>query len=135
MLCDYRRLGLTLGKHPMALLRNSPEFHRCLTARQLRTARHGQLAQVAGLVTNRQRPGSASGALFVTLEDESGCINVIIWESLQKKFRREILTGTILLIKGTLEKSDEGVVHLIAGYISDQSNMVDALKISSRDFH
>lgn len=135
MLSDYRRLGLTLGKHPMTLLRESHAFRRCLTARQLKTARHGQLAQVAGLVTNRQRPSSASGVLFVTLEDESGYINVIVWESLQQKFRREILTGTVLLIKGTLEKSEEGVIHLIAGYISDQSNILEELQISSRDFH
>lgn len=135
MLSDYRRLGLTLGKHPMTLLRDKPDFQRCLTARQLRTARHGQLARVAGLVTNRQRPGSASGVLFMTLEDETGCINVILWESLQQRFRREILTGTVLLIKGTLEKSKEGIIHIVGGHVSDHSNAFNTLEIASRDFH
>lgn len=135
MLSDYRRLGLTLGQHPIALLRKDPKLQRCLTARQLKTARHGQLVQVTGLVTNRQRPGSAGGVLFMTLEDETGCTNIIMWESLQHKFRREILEGTVLLIKGTLEKSDEGVIHVVAGHVSDHSNLLGTLEIPSRDFH
>ncbi|MDF1780549.1 MAG: error-prone DNA polymerase [Alcanivoracaceae bacterium] len=135
MLSDYQRLSLTLGKHPMALVRYREEFKNCLTARDLKHARHGQLARVAGLVTNRQRPGTASGILFMTLEDETGNTNVIIWKSLQETFRQEILSGSLLLIKGTLEKSADGIIHLIAGHVSDHSNVINALTVKSRDFH
>ena len=135
LLADYRHLGLTLGKHPLALVRHLPAFEKCLSARELRRGRHGQLARVAGLVTNRQRPGTASGVLFMTLEDETGNSNVIVWKSLQETFRREILTGRLLLIKGTLEKSPEGIVHLVAGHISDHTNVLASLDVHSRDFH
>ena len=135
MLRDYQRLSLTLGKHPMALVRYRDEFKNCLTARNLKHARHGQLARVAGLVTNRQRPGTASGILFMTLEDETGNTNVIIWKSLQETFRQEILTGSLLLIKGTLEKSSDGIIHLIAGHVSDHSHVINDLAVKSRDFH
>lgn len=135
LLADYRHLGLTLGKHPLALVRHLPAFEKCLSARELRRGRHGQLARVAGLVTNRQRPGTASGVLFMTLEDETGNSNVIVWKSLQETFRREILTGRLLLVKGTLEKSPEGIVHLVAGHISDHTGVLASLDVHSRDFH
>lgn len=135
LLADYRHLGLTLGKHPLALVRTRPPFNRCLSARALRQGRHGQLARVAGLVTNRQRPGTASGVLFMTLEDETGNSNIIVWKSLQEMFRREILSGKLLVIKGTLEKSPEGITHLVAGHISDHTDVLLSLDIRSRDFH
>ena len=71
----------------------------------------------------------------MTLEDETGNSNVIVWKSLQETFRREILTGRLLLIKGTLEKSPEGIVHLVAGHISDHTGVLASLDVHSRDFH
>ena len=79
MAADYRYLGLTLGPHPLALLRGEPEFARCRTAEALQRCRNEQFAQVAGLVTCRQRPGSATGVVFLTLEDETGNSNIVVW--------------------------------------------------------
>lgn len=135
MLSDYRHLGLTLGKHPLALVRYQSVFKGCRRARELHHCRHGQLVRVAGLVTNRQRPGTASGVLFMTLEDESGNTNVIVWRSLQERYRTELLSGQLLIIKGTVEKSEHGIIHLVAGTVSDHSAVLAALSVKSRDFH
>lgn len=135
MFSDYRRLGLTLGKHPLALVRHLPVFSHSRRARELKRCRHGQLASVAGLVTNRQRPGTASGVLFMTLEDETGNTNVVVWRSLQDRYRAALLGGKLLLIKGTVEKTEQGIVHLVAGHVSDHSDVLSTLSVSSRDFH
>ncbi|KVD88269.1 hypothetical protein WI90_20900 [Burkholderia ubonensis] len=89
---DYRAMGFTLGRHPLALLRDRLKMDRLQTAEQLATLRNGQLARACGLVTVRQRPGTANGVLFVTLEDETGQVNVILWPGLLKKFRKEALS-------------------------------------------
>ena len=135
MLRDYGRLGLTLGKHPMTLVRHQTAFTHCLTARELKRCRNGQLVRVAGLVTNRQRPGTATGILFMTLEDESGNTNVVVWRTLQERYRTEILTGQLLIITGTVEKTPQGIVHLIAGRVSNHSDILQSLLVKSRNFH
>ena len=131
---DYNSLGLSLNHHPMGLLREQTPFCRCTTACQLGAGRNKSLVEIAGVVTGRQRPGSSSGVLFMTLEDETGNINVIIWKKHQQHFRREILGGKILYIKGTLETKDN-VVHVVAGYIEDHSTALPSLRGKSRDFH
>ena len=90
--------------------------------------------RIAGVVTGRQRPGTASGVLFLTLEDETGNINVVIWKSIQDRFKQQILTGRILYIKGRLEH-EQGVSNVIAGYIEDQSDALPSLGTRSRNFH
>ena len=139
MLDDYRYTGLTLGAHPMALLRNHDDFLEFCTAEQLTQKRPGQLVRIAGLVTGRQRPGTASGVVFLTLEDETGNINVIIWSSMMSRFRAALLQSRLLKIKGVVER--EGlVIHVVAGHVEDISHMLhndpehpDAFR--SRDFH
>lgn len=135
MLADYRSArGVSLEHHPMQLLRQSLPFKRCITAEQLLTRRDNSLIEVSGVVTGRQRPGTASGVIFMTLEDETGNINIVLWNSIQQRFRQEILTGQILYIKGTLEHQ-HGVANVIAGYIERQDHALPNLKARSRDFH
>lgn len=134
MFADYQTTGLTLGSHPMALLRNHPIFNRCKRQRDLQTLSNKRFVRVAGLVTGRQRPGTASGVVFVTLEDETGNINVIIWKDLQQRYRQALLSSKLLLVKGIMECKNE-VIHVIAGELIDHSEVLDKLAIKSRDFH
>jgi error-prone DNA polymerase len=131
---DYGSTGLTLNTHPMALLRDQPPFNICKSAVQLRDVTNHRFVRVAGLVTGRQRPGTATGVLFVTLEDETGNINIVVWKDVQERYKSELLTSKLLLIKGSAEKKNE-VIHVIAGEILDYSDAVDELNTSSRDFH
>jgi len=141
---DYSYSGLTLRRHPMALLRDQPAFRRCVKATQLSTLKPGSLLQIAGLVTCRQRPGSASGVLFITLEDETGYANIIVWKNRQQSYRQAIISGRLLLIRGALQRSDTlpglspeqqtPVIHVVASVIEDMTAAMP-LKTSSHDFH
>jgi error-prone DNA polymerase len=134
IVADYASLGLTLGRHPLALLRERLQRQHMLTAAELRNLPHGRIARVTGLVTGRQRPGTASGVTFVTLEDETGMVNVIVWRDLAERQRKELLRSNLLTVYGTLERAGE-VVHLIAGRLRDQSALLGKLTTHSRDFH
>lgn len=145
MLNDYRYLGLTLGPHPLALLRAHPlhasRFARYRTADALVQCRHGQFVRVAGLVTGRQRPSTATGVLFVTLEDETGNINLVVWASVFERFRPALLQGRLLCVNGSLERHQE-VIHVVAGLVEDRSDLLlslatqpDVAPFVSRDFH
>jgi error-prone DNA polymerase len=134
IVADYASLGLTLGRHPVALLRERLQRQRMFTAAELKALPHGRLARVTGLVTGRQRPGTASGVTFVTLEDETGMVNVIVWRDLAERQRKELLRSSLLTVYGTLEREGE-VVHLIAGRLRDQTPLLGSLITRSRDFH
>ena len=129
---DYRSVGLTLRRHPMALLR--PRLKRHVTAQQLRDIKPGRMVRATGIVTGRQRPGTASGVVFVTLEDETGNINVIVWSSLVESQRRELLASKLMTVHGKLEREGE-VIHLIAHRLVDDSHLLGRLSVASRDFH
>ena len=131
---DYASLGLSLGRHPMALLRPRLARLRMRTATDLLSARHGQAVRAAGLVTCRQRPGTASGVVFVTLEDETGTVNVVVWRDVSQRQRRVLLGARLLAVHGVLERDGE-VAHLIAGRLEDLSTMLGELVTQSRDFH
>ena len=135
LLADYQSLSLTTGRHPLALLRQQAPFSKALSAAALKQARHGQLVRVAGLITNRQRPGSASGVMFITLEDETGNSNVVVWQNVQERYRRTLLGSSLVLVTGTVERSPEGIIHLIAGKIEDQQAALQTLSFPSRNFH
>jgi len=134
IVADYASLGLSLGRHPLALLRARLQRQRMFTAAELKTLPQGRLARVTGLVTGRQRPGTASGVTFVTLEDETGMINVIVWHDLAERQRKELLRSSLLTVYGTLEREGE-VVHVIAGRLRDQTPLLGKLTTRSRDFH
>ena len=128
MLADYRYLGLTLGPHPMALLRGEPEFRRCRTAKELQGFCQGQFIQVAGIVTCRQRPGTATGVMFMTLEDETGNSNIVVWNSVLKRFRAELLGSRLVAVKGIVER--EGIViHVVAGQVRNLSHKLTGLAL------
>ena len=128
MLADYRYLGLTLGPHPMALLRGEPEFRRCRTAKELQGFCQGQFIQVAGIVTCRQRPGTATGVMFMTLEDETGNSNIVVWNSVLKRFRAELLGSRLVAVKGIVER--EGIViHIVAGQVRNLSHKLTGLAL------
>ncbi len=133
MITDYQSIGLTLGQHPMALLRDHSLFRSCKRHTDLRHLNNGRFVRIAGLVTGRQRPGSASGVVFLTLEDETGNTNVIIWKDLQTRFRQALLGSKLLLVKGIMERKNE-VIHVIAGELIDYSQALKDLNIKSRDF-
>lgn len=136
---DYSSLGFTLRAHPMKLLRSKQPFSRCSRAADLPSLPHKGFARISGIVTGKQRPSTASGVLFLSLEDETGTSNVVVWSSVQERFRSEILTGKLLIVKGTVEILTEGVaapiVHVIAGHIENVSDRLDQLAVKSRDFH
>ncbi|MEK9870560.1 MAG: error-prone DNA polymerase [Gammaproteobacteria bacterium] len=132
---DYTSLGLTLGRHPMALLREQPDspFYRCKRASELEVINHGRFVQVAGIVTGRQRPASASGVIFLTLEDETNNINVVIWTRVLETFRSAVVQGRLLKVKGVLER-EASVIHVIAGHVEDLSHYLEHFSLRSRDF-
>ena len=134
VLADYSSQGLTLQRHPLALLREQGHLRHCLTADQLKATRPGIPVQVAGLVTGRQRPGTASGVTFVTLEDETGNVNVVVWLDTARRQRKPLLTARLLHVKGVIEKEGD-IVHVMAGKLSDLSHLINSLPVSSRDFH
>ncbi|HVJ72447.1 MAG TPA: error-prone DNA polymerase [Casimicrobiaceae bacterium] len=134
VVADYRRLGLTLRRHPVALLRRELAKRRLATAADIRRTPHGRLARTAGIVIGRQRPDTTSGVVFVTLEDETGATNVIVWRDLGDRQRRELLGARLMAVYGTVEREGE-VVHLIAGRLVDLTPMLGSLPTRSRDFH
>ncbi|HYA21149.1 MAG TPA: OB-fold nucleic acid binding domain-containing protein, partial [Burkholderiales bacterium] len=134
LVADYENLGLTLGRHPLALLRRKLRKLRVMTAAELRELPHGKITRTAGLVIGRQHPDTVSGVTFVTLEDETGHINIIVWRNLAEKQRRELLTSRLLTVHGVLEREGD-IIHLIAGKLIDNTAMLGRLKTASRDFH
>ncbi len=134
LVADYRHLGLTLREHPLTLLRPQLAGRRFIPAAELRHAGHRALVRAAGIVVGRQRPGTATGIVFVTLEDESGLTNVVIHPQLVEKQRRELLGASLLGVFGQLQVEGE-VVHLVAKRLVDLSAWLGRLETFSRDFH
>jgi error-prone DNA polymerase len=134
LVADYASTGLTLGRHPLALLRAHLSRMRFSAAEKIRLLRSGSRVRAAGIVTGRQRPGTASGTVFVTLEDETGYVNVIVWPHLIERQRRELLGARLMGVEGVLEREGE-VVHLVARRLTDHSALLGRLATSSRDFH
>jgi error-prone DNA polymerase len=130
---DYRAQGLTLGRHPLALLRPQLLAKRFLPADVLMDFANGQLARACGIVTVRQRPGTAKGVLFLTIEDETGNVNVIVWASLVEQQRREVLSSSLLGVYGVWQREGE-VRHLVAKRLVDMSYLLGKLDTKSRDF-
>lgn len=136
---DYASIGLTLRAHPMEILRQEYPFNRCKRHAELIHLSHKGFVRIAGIVTGRQRPGTATGVMFVSLEDETGTSNVVVWSTTQEQFRKELLTGKLLIIKGTVDilTDDVGapIIHVLAGHIEDVTDRLQNLALKSRDFH
>jgi error-prone DNA polymerase len=134
LMADYASLGLSLGRHPLALLRAHLSRRRLVSAVEVARRGHGEGVRTAGLVVNRQRPGTASGVTFVTLEDETGHVNLVVWARVAERQRRELLASRLLAVTGTVEREGE-VVHVVARRLEDLSALIGALQSPSRDFH
>ncbi|MFC4526973.1 error-prone DNA polymerase [Dyella halodurans] len=133
-LADYARVGLTLGPHPLQQLRKRLRALHCMDGRALSHQPHASQVRAAGLVTQRQRPQTASGVTFITMEDEFGPINVVVWSQVAERQRRIYLEANLLGVEGRWEHVD-GVSHLIAHRLIDFSHLLGSLDSRSRDFH
>ena len=131
---DYAMTGLTLGRHPLSFLRAQLAARHFRRSSELREMKHGQRVSFAGLVTMRQRPQTASGVTFITLEDEDGLVNAVIWQHVAERQRREFLESRLMAIDGRIEYAD-GVRHLIAARLRNLTPLLSGLNTSSRDFH
>ena len=134
VVADYASTGLSLRRHPLALLRPLLKQRRLANSAELATYPHRRLARAAGIVVNRQRPDTAKGVIFMTLEDETGNINVVCWPRIVEAQRREILTARLLTVYGVWE-TDGKVAHLIAKRVVDDTALLGKLLTRSRDFH
>ncbi|MDQ3206333.1 MAG: error-prone DNA polymerase, partial [Pseudomonadota bacterium] len=134
MRADYALTGTTLGRHPMSFLRKALSARRYRRSGELSKMPHGRHVRLAGLVTLRQKPQTASGVVFLTLEDEDGMTNVVIWHDLAERQRRVLLESRLLAVEGRLE-SQHGTTHLIARRLDNLTAMLGSLDARSRDFH
>ncbi|BDU22891.1 error-prone DNA polymerase [Dyella sp. GSA-30] len=132
-LADYARVGLSLGPHPMQQIRVRLRAARCLDSKTLRTRPHESWVRVAGIVTLRQRPQTASGVTFLTMEDEHGMVNVIVWRRIAEVQRRELLESQLLGVEGVWQMVD-GTCHVVARRLLDLTTLLGGLDARSRDF-
>ena len=133
VLADYRATGLSLVQHPLALLREQLNAYQVQPAAVLRGYPNGRLARASGIVTHRQRPGTANGVVFVTLEDDTGSINIIVWPAVAEAQRRPLLASTLLTVFGVWQCEGE-VRHLVARQLVDHSALLQGLATQSRNF-
>ncbi|HSW09216.1 error-prone DNA polymerase [Aquabacterium sp.] len=131
---DYRATHLSLKAHPLALLRPQLAAFKVQPAAVLAFCRPGQLARASGLVTHRQRPETAKGVIFVTLEDDTGAVNVIVWPAVAQAYRQALLGATLMTVYGVWQREGE-VRHLIAQRVVDHTALLQGLTSRSRDFH
>ena len=134
IISDYRHLGLSLRRHPLALLRRRLNVLGLETASRVAQLPHGAAVCAAGLVITRQRPSSAAGVTFVTIEDETGYLNLVVWERVAERQRQILLGAALLGVRGEVQKEGE-VVHVVARRLTDHSALLGALPTRSRDFH
>jgi error-prone DNA polymerase len=133
VLADYRATGLSLTQHPVGLLRAKLAAFKVLPAEVLNHYPNGRLARASGIVTHRQRPETAKGVVFVTLEDETGAVNVIVWRGVAEQQRRALLASTLLTVFGVWQCEGE-VRHLVAKTLVDHSELLQGLASRSRNF-
>lgn len=134
IIADYASIGLTLGRHPVALYRERLNHIGVHSAYELEHLSNGCSASVAGLVVNRQRPMTASGVIFITLEDETGHANIVVWPKIVEAQRRNLIGSRLLVVTGTVQIESD-VIHVIARKLDDYSKWLGTLRARSRDFH
>jgi len=129
---DYATTGLTIKRHPLAFLRAELKRDGLVAAADLATLPVGRRLAIAGLVLIRQRPGSANGVVFITLEDETGIANLIVWPAILERFRRAALGATLLYCRGRLQR-EESVIHLVAEDLRDMTARLGTLRERTGD--
>jgi error-prone DNA polymerase len=133
IVADYGSLGLSLRRHPLALLRKRLEARGIIPTEALWDLPTGRRVTTAGLVITRQRPGSASGVTFVTMEDETGHVNLIVWKRVAEEQRAALLGSRLLEVRGALQREGD-VLHVIAQRLTDLSALLGELTFESRNF-
>jgi error-prone DNA polymerase len=134
IVADYRSVGLTLRRHPVALLRERLAKRGILPAAEVWGQPNGRRVSTAGLVITRQRPGTASGVTFVTLEDESGHVNLVVWRQVAEAQRAALLDSRLLEVRGKVQREGD-VLHVIAEKLVNLSALLGELTVSARNFH
>jgi len=134
IVADYGSVGLTLRRHPLALLRDKLQRRGVTPTRELWKQPNGKLVRTAGLVITRQRPGSAGGVTFVTMEDETGYVNLIVWNRVAVEQRAALLESRLLEVHGKLQREGD-VQHVIAQRLTNLSSLLGDLVVASRNFH
>ncbi len=135
---DYAATGLSLRRHPVAFLRPQLAAQKLLSAAQMRDFPHGRLARACGIVTMRQQPQTAKGVIFVTLEDETGSVNVVVWKAVKEAFRPALYRARLLAVYGVWQRDESSggqVRHLVAKRLVDLTHLLGTLAPGSRDFH
>jgi error-prone DNA polymerase len=127
VIADYRTTGLSVRAHPCALLRPRLAAAGLLTCAAAAAARDGARVLLGGIVTVRQKPGTAKGTVFITIEDETGIANLIVWPALVEVFRNQILGSVLLIVEGQVQRGEEGVVHIVARRLADRSRWLAGL--------
>ncbi len=134
MLEDFSSMNVSLEQHPITLLDQAGKLGRFTRMRDLALKAHKSLVTVVGTVTGKQSPGTAAGVTFFTLEDDTGNINVVVWQATARAQKKQYLTAKILKVKGILEREGQ-VTHVIAGRLIDMTDQLSDLKVQSREFH
>jgi error-prone DNA polymerase len=134
VVADYDTVGLSLKAHPMSFLRAALAAAAIRTAAELAEVADKATVKVAGLVIMRQQPSTAKGTVFVTLEDETGSVNLIVWKRTWARYRAVASAAVALMVEGMLQRGPGGVTHIVANRIEDLSRFLRALAVKSRDF-
>jgi error-prone DNA polymerase len=129
---DYSAFGLSLRNHPMAFMRGTLRAKGMATAADLKSLPDGRYVKIAGLVLFRQRPGTAKGTIFVTIEDETGAANLIVWPKIATQYRRAVFAAKVLLCEGILQK-ESNVIHVVSRHLTDWTPMVKSLQSGQSD--
>jgi error-prone DNA polymerase len=129
---DYSATGLSLKNHPVALVREKLDLLRNTPIAGLKNRKDGDPIKVAGLITVRQRPGTAKGILFMTLEDETGAANIVVWEKLFDTYRKEIIQSRLFMVEGKLQIEGE-VIHVVAKRCFNLNSLLRGLTVGNRD--
>src|SRR5690606_29480875 len=127
---DYGHVGLTLRQHPLSFLRAGLNKRRIDTCAEAMGTRDGRWLEAAGLVLVRQRPGSAKGVMFITMEDETSAANIVVWVKVFEKFRSTLLSASMLAVRGRIQREGD-VVHLVANSVTDLS--AELASVGNRD--
>ncbi|MEO1641243.1 MAG: error-prone DNA polymerase [Pseudomonadota bacterium] len=131
VVADYQTTRLSLKAHPMSFLRRSMDRQGYATTRAVQDMHNGQRIKLAGIVLIRQRPGSAKGVCFVTLEDETGVANLVIWPKVMEAYRKVIMRARVMDVTGVVQKA-EGVIHIVAHDLKDRSDALERLSTDNR---
>ena len=135
LLEDYASTGLSVNNHPISLLRRQHQLKDISWSDTLATKKNKSVVKVLGAVTGRQSPGTAAGVTFLTLEDDIGNMNVVVWQSTARAQQHTFLKAKLLQVNGIIEHSKEGVIHIIAGKLIDRTPWLEKISLNSRDFH